>query len=196
LVEKKASSKLMELMKESEGELSYLVTTFNGTYYNIYKLCDYCDKYNIKFDDPIKDMEWIIPYLKNIIELLEVRVKMPDTIHAYPVKEVLKKKMIDNLNDTFKGREQYESIITRFIQMGLIDPDTLIWRDRRYEYKSILASYLKNLQVKGYTGQLTDDEIQKIAQNSFGVEIGISTIQHTEPDGIPKLSKIPPFLAE
>lgn len=105
----------------------------------------------------------------------------------------IKYEHIDTLENACKGPEEYKSIIAWFIQNDLCDPNTLIWKDRKTGYKKSLAGYLKDLHIRGYTEELTDIEIQNIAQNSFHLKIGISTIQHPKAN---KESKIPPFLTE
>jgi hypothetical protein len=96
----------------------------------------------------------------------------------------------DTLEKACKGSKEYESIKAWFIQNDLCDPDTFVWKDRKSGYKTVLARHLWDLPIKGYTRELDDIGIQNIALNSFGIKIGISTIQHFKADGT---SKIPPF---
>ena len=92
-----------------------------------------------------------------------------------------------------KGSKEYESIKTWFIQNSFCDPVTFVWKDRKSGYKKTLSGYLRDLEIRNYTEKLNDNEIQHIALNSFGIKIGISTIQHIKAD---EKSKIPPFIKE
>ena len=86
-------------------------------------------------------------------------------------------KLIATLKDAcYPGK--YEEAKDWFIKMGLCDPDTLFWKDKKNGHKTALANYLWSLHGKGFTRELDATEIMNIAENTFGVKMGISTVQH------------------
>lgn len=97
------------------------------------------------------------------------------------------------LEKACRGPEQYESIKAWFIKANLCDPDTFVWKDRKSGNRKVLAGYLKDLEIRGYTEHLADIEILNIVKNSFHIKIEISTIQHAKAN---IESKIPHFLTE
>lgn len=101
---------------------------------------------------------------------------------------------IHQLKDTLEkacggvASPEYISIKKWFITTGLINPQTLHYIDRKSGYQKTLARMLKDISVKGYSETLSVSEIIEIAKNTFGVKIGKSTIDHSQPE-----SNIPPF---
>jgi hypothetical protein len=94
-------------------------------------------------------------------------------------KQEKKTELIDTLEKACEGdKKKIVDIKALFIKDGLCNPDSFVLKDRKSGHKTVLASYLKSLHTMGYTSELNDIDIQKIALNSFGVKIGISTIQH------------------
>ena len=104
-------------------------------------------------------------------------------------KKPQQKQFIETLKNACIGSKQFEVIEAWLRQSGFVDPVTFKWKDRKGRYRAFLVSHIKDLEIKGYTVELNDASIMHIAKNTFGVKIGISTIQHIKPE-----SDIPSFL--
>jgi hypothetical protein len=91
------------------------------------------------------------------------------------------KKPIENLKGACKGLKEYESLRAWFIENKFCDPDTFDYDSKKYPLY-VLASYLKDLNKKGYAKKLKQVEIKAIAKNSFNAEMEIDTIKSAKAD--------------
>jgi hypothetical protein len=118
---------------------------------------------------------WLI-FLEN--EVKRIRIKKHNSV------------IIDSLENACKGSKEYDSIRKWFIDNKLCDHDTFIWKKGKTE----LVNYIRDLQTKGYTVSLKQEEIIIIALNSFRISISrriISSLQGTH--YTKSLPEIPPF---
>lgn len=81
---------------------------------------------------------------------------------------------IDTLEKACPGK--FVLIKDWFVDRGFCDPNTFVWKDKKKGQKLILAYYLKDLYIKGYTDNLPPVSIKAIAKNDFNVDMGIKTI--------------------
>lgn len=96
---------------------------------------------------------------------------------------------ITTLKDACNGPGKLEAVKDWFTKMGYCDPDTLDYDYKKYPL-FVLASYLKDLNKKGYTKKLSHTEIKAIAKISFNAEMGIDTIKSAKAD----TADLPPYI--
>jgi hypothetical protein len=104
-------------------------------------------------------------------------------------KRGIERDLISNLKDACDGTGKFEAITDWFIKMGYCNSDTFGYDHKKYPF-SVLASYLKDLNKKGYSKKLSHKEIRAIAKNSFNAEMGVDTIKRAKAD----TTDLPPIL--
>lgn len=85
----------------------------------------------------------------------------------------------------FESISQYKIIMEIFVAKNIISPNTYIWKDDSKSNKSYLVFLIKYLHHQKYYKDNTcpsNKQIQEIAKNTFGKEIGIDTIKRTKND--------------
>jgi len=108
-------------------------------------------------------------------------------------KEDRTKEEPNKLVDVFESVSKYNFIMELFVKKSFCEPGTYIWKDETGGSKGLLVAILKNLHSKGYykeNKKLSNDQINKIALNTFGAGIKSSTIGHITADSF-DLSYIP-----
>lgn len=115
-----------------------------------------------------------IDYCKN--KIMQISGKVPDSIVNNTVL---------TLDNFFKDISSYHFILELLVKKGYCQAGTYIWKDEKNGNKSLLAAILKYLHKQGYlknNKQLTNQQIQSIAQNTFGWHIGLDTIKKAKPE--------------
>ena len=88
----------------------------------------------------------------------------------------------------FESINKYKKIMEILVNNDLIQEHTYLWKDDGKANKKLLVSLLKHLHSQGYyknNQRLSTKEIQGIAANSFGWEIGEDTIKKTKASSFP-----------
>jgi hypothetical protein len=93
------------------------------------------------------------------------------------------KRGIHDLKDAFENASQYIAIMNLLADKMYCQPKTHVWKDKKKGYKCFLVALLKDLHLKGYyrnKKELKHEEIKRVAQNTFGVNMSIDTIKRAE----------------
>jgi len=133
-------------------------------------------------------------YLDWLIELNEFEhANTPRTLEKIEETELPLK-----LDMFFESNSKYELIMALLVSKNHCQSGTYIWKDEKKGNKTVLAAILKHLHHQQYyknNTKLTNDQIQKIAQNTFGLSISIDTIKRATSENadvsfIPKASDL------
>lgn len=109
----------------------------------------------------------------------------PDNQVKEPTVTVLKipkKRGTMKLSDVFISEKIYHYIMNIWVERELISPVNYEWIDMGKSYKKLIIVLIKFLKVQGYYKdhiRLTNELVQEISYNTFGIEIGIDHIKHT-----------------
>ncbi len=88
------------------------------------------------------------------------------------------------LSETFEDILKYQKVMELLVSKEFCQAHTYLWKDRKVGYKMTLVRILKQLHVQGYyqgNKSLSHDEIKAIANNTFGVQLGIDTVKKSFP---------------
>lgn len=91
------------------------------------------------------------------------------------------------LRDIFQSEINYYFVLSLLIDEKLISEETHYWIDFSNGSKKLVVVIIKLLKVKGYYqfhSRLSSQAIHDIALNTFGVDISIEYIRHTNFDDI------------
>ena len=87
----------------------------------------------------------------------------------------------ETLEQFFDDDDKYKNVIKILANEGYINPDTLIWIDKKKGHKSFAASTIKKLFEFGYLNDSpTNREILNICKNTFKIKIGIDIIKRAD----------------
>lgn len=94
----------------------------------------------------------------------------------------------------FAKTSHFNYIMELLVKNNLCQAGTYIWKDEAPGSKGLLVAILKFLHLQGYykeNKKLKHQEIKEVAQNTFGISIGIDTIKRTPPSSIHMTFSIP-----
>lgn len=123
--------------------------------------------------------------------ILNHHVNGVDKEVSLPKKVELKKETKANVSN-FKNKElvslfehtsKYKKVLDILVSKHKTDEITYLWIDLNNGHKKELASLIFHLQIKGYyknNKKPSDNEVKEICQNTFGVDVGISTVNHSK----------------
>lgn len=95
---------------------------------------------------------------------------------------------VEHLVSLFEHTSKYKAIMGILENEEKIQNSNNFWRDLQNGHKTELASLIKHLQIKGYYKENkmpSENEIKAICKNTFGIDVGLSTIQHAKPTNFP-----------
>lgn len=116
----------------------------------------------------------------------EVKKTSPSPVKPPPSAQqskLPKRTKIMYLKDAFETPSHYIFIMNLLVSKNHCQPTTYVWKDKKKGYKCFLVALLKDLHLKGYykdKKELKQQEIKLVAQNTFGVNIGIDRIKRAE----------------
>lgn len=112
--------------------------------------------------------------LKELKEELQEKEEPDKSKTGFTEKKTLKQFFNDD-------DDKYKNVIKILANKGYINPDTLIWIDKKKGHKSFAASTIKKLFEFGYLNDNpTNKEILNICKNTFKIKIGIDTVKRAD----------------
>lgn len=144
------------------------------------------EKYGLD-EEKVKNYDVVINRAKNRLKAIEQTINdvgldkitgtFPDINKETENKET---ELSLKLEMFFATTKKYKTVMDLLVEKGHCQPDTYIWKDEKNGNKSFLAAILKYLHKQGYlkdNKKLSNQQIQLIAKNTFGWEIGLDTIK-------------------
>lgn len=121
-------------------------------------------------------------YLSELIALYQKRLPLENEQNT-PSESIIHSTL--TLLELFENTSKYNHVMNLLVEKGYCQADTFIWKDAKKGNKGYLAAILKYLHSQQYYKnnlRPTSEQIQSIAKNTFGWEMGIDTIKRSNPE--------------